>query len=404
MTSIQETSRRAGLYLAFGSAVAALVSIAVCHILLALSLAALLISGERLRLPPIKLPLGLFVLGTVISVILSSDPAAGRPQLRKFFVFLALLVMFSLVRRVEEAVRLVLIWAGVAMVSAAKSLFQFYNKLEDSRIMGFNFYQHYIADRTTGFMSHWMTFGGQMMIVFLLLCAFLFFSPLRRRALWFWLLCAAVIGVAVFLNFTRGIWLAVAISVLYLLWFWRKPFVAIAPAALALAVWLGPTSIRERFESFLRPRGELDSNLHRIVTWRTGARMIQAHPWFGLGPEVVNLKFKEYLPPDAPKPLPAGWYGHLHNIYLQYAAERGVPTLLVLLWLLGKVLWDFLASLRKLPAGLDDRRFLLHGAVATVAGVLITGFFEYNLGDSEVLLMFLVVVSLGYTAREAVDA
>ncbi len=69
---------------------AALLSIAVCQSLLALSLAALLLSGEKLRMPPIKLPLTLFLLGTVVAVILSSDPAAGRPQIRKFFVFLAL--------------------------------------------------------------------------------------------------------------------------------------------------------------------------------------------------------------------------------------------------------------------------------------------------------------------------
>jgi O-antigen ligase len=401
MPPAQELARRAAFYMACGSAVSILASIALSQILLALALAALLVSGEKLRMPPIKLPLALFVAGTLVAVALSADPAAGRPQIRKFFVFLALPVMFSLVRRVEDATRLVLVWAGVAMVSAAKSLFQFYTKLEYSRVMGFNFYQHYIADRTTGFMSHWMTFGGQMMIVLALLAAFLFFSPSRRRALWFWLLCAVVIGLALFLNFTRGIWLATAVAGLYLLWFWRKPFVLIAPAALAIAVWFGPSSVRERFESFIHPRGEMDSNMHRVVTWRTGLRMIRAHPWFGLGPEVVNLRFKEYLPPDAPNPLPAGWYGHLHNIYLQYAAERGVPTLLVLLWLMGKILWDLLAVLRRLPAGLDERKFLLHGAVAVVLGVLVTGFFEYNLGDSEVLMMFLVAVSLGYTAREA---
>ncbi len=75
----------------------------------------------------------------------------------------------------------------------------------------------------------------------------------------------------------------------------------------------------------------------------------------------------------------------MHNIYLQYAAERGIPTLLFLLWMLGKILWDFWSALRRLPAGLDHRRFLLHGAVATTLGVLVTGFVEYNLGDSEIL-------------------
>ena len=63
--------------------------------------------------------------------------------------------------------------------------------------------------------------------------------------------------------------------------------------------------------------------------------MIRAHPWFGLGPEEVKLQFNSYVPPDIPRPLPEGWYGHLHNIYLQYAAERGIPTMLLMLWMLG---------------------------------------------------------------------
>ncbi len=44
--------------------------------------------------------------------------------------------MCSLLRRTEDAARLVMVWAGVAMVSAAKSLAQFYEKLEQSRSWG----------------------------------------------------------------------------------------------------------------------------------------------------------------------------------------------------------------------------------------------------------------------------
>jgi len=32
------------------------------------------------------------------------------------------------------------------------------------------------------------------------------------------------------------------------------------------------------------------------------------------------------VPADVRRPLPDGWYGHLHNIYLQFAAERGILT------------------------------------------------------------------------------
>jgi hypothetical protein len=52
------------------------------------------------------------------------------------------------------------------------------------------------------------------------------------------------------------------------------------------------------------------------------------------------------------------------------------------------------------PPGKSDSRFLLHGGIAVILATLAEGFFEYNLGDSEVLTMFLVVVACGYLALE----
>jgi O-antigen ligase len=91
---------------------------------------------------------------------------------------------------------------------------------------------------------------------------------------------------------------------------------------------------------------------------------------------------------------------HLHNLYLEYAAERGIPVLLILLAMLAQILWDYSKALRRLPEGLDDRRFLLHGGIAVVIAILVEGFADVNLGDSEVLTLFLVVIALGYLAAE----
>ena len=101
--------------------------------------------------------------------------------------------------------------------------------------------------------------------------------------------------------------------------------------------------------------------------------------------------------------MPSGWYGHLHNIYLHYAAERGVPAMLILVWMLLLMLVDFQKALRTLPPGPGDRRFILHGATAVVLATMVAGLFELNLGDSEVLTMFLVIAGCGYVATEAVD-
>lgn len=390
---------RAARWLTFGSAVAIIPSIAVSQILLALALAALLMSGAKMRLPRIWLPLALFLAGTLLSLAFSSDPRAGLPQVRKIFVFTMLLVVFSTMRDMVVIRRLFLTWAGLGVIQAMRGFVQFGNKVREAHAAGQGFYDYYVGERITGFTSHWMTFGGQEMIALLMITAFLFFACISRKRFWLWLACGTIMGIALLLGFTRSIWVGSAGAGIYLLWFWRRWLAAALPAALVVVFLFAPASIHERFTSMLRP-GKLDSNEHRIVTWRTGMQMIRAHPLLGLGPEEVNAQFQRWVPADISRPLPTGWYGHLHNIYLQYAAERGIPTMLMMMWLLGQVLYDCLRRLWDLPPGRKDLKFVLHGAVAVVIAILISGFFEYNLGDSEVLTMFLVVVGCAYSAME----
>ncbi len=402
----QERVERIAFYLTCGSAAAGFVSIAVCQTLLALSVIALLVSGAKLRFPPIKLPLAVFAALTVISLALSANPAAGRPQIRKFFVFLVLLTVASLVRNIRAIRGVVLVWVGVAALSATLSLLQFWRKFEQAQQAGVNFYDYYVPERITGFMSHWMTLSGEMMIALLLVAAFLFFSPAARRLWWVWLACGGLIKASLLLAFTRSMWIATAVAGLYLIWSWKRWLVLAVPVLIAVGILVSPASIRTRAASLLHPQKNTDSNQHRIVCWRTGWEMIKAHPWFGVGPEHVGLEFQRYVPGDIPRPLPTGWYGHLHNIYIHYAAERGVPAMLALLWMLGKMLFDFLRRLRKLPPGASDARFLLHGGVAVIVATLVGGFFELNLGDSEILFLFLATMALVYNVeqREATAA
>jgi len=394
---------RAAFYLTCGSLISILFSIATSHILLGLALAALLLSSERLRLPPIKLPLALFAAGTAISWLASGHIHDGIPQIRKFFVFLVLLLVYSTFRSIAEVRALTLIWSGVATLSAVRSLFQFWQKYQDWQEHG-SFYDFYIGQRITGFMSHWMTFGGEEMIVLLLLLSFLFFSMERgwKKAAWFG---AAVLSLSLVLGMTRSIFLlGFPVGLAYLLWFWHKWLLAALPVVAVLVFLIAPPVLKERVTSVIRPHGETDSNRHRTILRQTGLVMIRAHPWLGLGPEVMkdSKQFDKYVPSDIPRPLPEGWYGHLHNIYLQYAAERGIPVALVLMWMIGKILWDFAKALRGKPAN-TEARFVLHGAIAVILAILAEGFLEYNLGDSEVLTLFLATVSFGYIAKEAAE-
>lgn len=401
MTSAQALFRRAAIVLTSGAVISVLFSIAVCHTLTALALAALLLSGERLRFPPVKLPLGLFMLGTLAALAFSSDPAAGRPQIRKFFVFLTLLLVASALRERRHLRRVFAACVVVGTASAALGLVQFFEKRQAAAELGRDFYTYYIGERITGLMSHWQTFGGQMMLIFVMLLSFVLCAAEARRRLGVWLLCAVLIGSAIVLGYTRNTWLGAACGALYLLWFWRRWVIALVPIALLAVLLAGPASIRTRVTSAFQPQGDIDSNQHRVVCWRTGFEMIRAHPLLGLGPEGVKQHFDDYVPRDVPRPLPEGWYGHLHNIYLQLAAERGIPTALALFWMLGKMLFDFLRASRRADAGM---RWYLHGAIAALIAILVAGMFEVNLGDTEVLTLLLTIAGAGYVMIETAEA
>ena len=80
-----------------------------------------------------------------------------------------------------------------------------------------------------------------------------------------------------------------------------------------------------------------------------------------------------------------------------------MPALLAMMWLIGKVLRDFSASLRKSRLA-PEAVYFVHGAIAAILALLVEGLFEYNLGDSEVLTMFLIVVSGGYLAIKSMSS
>jgi len=103
----------------------------------------------------------------------------------------------------------------------------------------------------------------------------------------------------------------------------------------------------------------------------------------------VAPSFKVYSPAPRPRELPEGYYGHLPNIYVHFAAERGLPAMLALLYFLLATMWDWLKAAANASA---DKLWIYRAGVAIMIGVLVTGLFEYNLGDSEILGMTLAAI------------
>ncbi len=374
---------------AFGASTANFASIALAHALLALGLAGLALRPSRIRVPPAAWPLAALMAWTLVSTLASEDPAAALPQLKKFFVYALLPLVYTALRSTDACRRAAEAWFVVVFGACVVATVQFAEAAAASGALDSSFYALYIDDRVTGFYSHWMTFSQASVLVLLALACYLAFGE-RRRGAGIWGAVGAVIAVAMLLSFTRSVWLALLAGGAYLLGVCR-PRVLVAVPVLLLAGYLAaPEALQQRVES-IRP----GANQARIVMWRTGLNMISEHPLLGVGPERAGPLFAEFQPDDV-RELPPGFYGHLHNVYVHYAAERGIPAALIVLWLFGQVLFDMRRGLQALPDRPDDRRFLLHAGICATLAMAILSCFDVSMGDSEILGAYLALVAIAY--------
>ena len=89
---------------------------------------------------------------------------------------------------------------------------------------------------------------------------------------------------------------------------------------------------------------------------------------------------------------------HLHNVPMQIAAERGLPALGVS----GSGSSSVLArSLLTAVPSAGGNRVLPATGTRGLAAMLAAGMFEYNFGDSEFLMLFLVLVTLPFAAMRS---
>jgi len=379
------TKREPLIYgLTLAGTAALLVSIAVGEILLTTALVTWIIWRPRgPNLPSFFIPMCAFAFMTIVSLAVSPQPAVDW-AIRKTLLFSMALLSATFVTTVWRARSSHAILLAVASITSAVGLVQF--------LFGYSRYlsTHRLADdpmilaRITGFMGHWLTFSGEQLLVW---CAAIpAILSLGRR----WFAPVTTVGTALVLSFTRGVWAGAiaAVAVVSLLMPKRILLLLLLPLVLIAAAASG--LIYHRIAASFNNPGNFMPDTGRLELWKTGITMIREHPWFGVGPERIGIEFpKRYRGNN----LSHMYYGHLENDYLQIAAERGLICFATFLWFL----LELYAGLFRLIKDADSAsRWIPLSAVAALTGFVVSGFFEYNFGDSEVLLLMLFIVAMPF--------
>jgi len=351
-------------------------SIAAAGICLALTLACwaggLLQGRDKWAAPRFFWLLALYAGWTLVSAAFSADPRTSFIDSKQLVVFLLVPAVFQLARG-SRAITVLNVIITVGAASAILGIVQYV--LFD--------YDH-LGQRPQGALGHYMTYSGLLVLVIGAAVARMLFDA--RHCAWSAVIMPALV-VAVVLTFTRSAWVGVcaAVALLFVLKDFR--LLALLPVAGALFFLLAPDRIMSRFYSIFDLHDP--TNRDRVAMLREGQAMIAAHPLTGVGPNMVERLYEQYRDPLAVQKVNP----HLHNVPVQIAAERGLPALGIWVWFMATAGWDLF---RKFRTG--RHRFLAATGLAAMGGMLTAGLFEHNFGDSEFLMLFLVLLTLPFAA------
>jgi putative inorganic carbon (hco3(-)) transporter len=389
-----ENPADAWIFLALaGSISMVLLSIAISQILLAVAMIGYVWNAKRPELAsllhhPIFPPLLAFIIWTIVASLVTPNPLQNLTAVKKLLLYLLLLLIPAIVRRENQIVWIYKAVFAVVFLPCIIGILQYILKPDRD-----------LLDRIKGTMSHWMTYSGELMLVFVMLIAYALCIGLRNYKWLIWLTpLAGLLIWALILTQTRNAWLG-AIAAAFILLLLRQPRAAIILIIiLLLAFFVMPSGkIKNRITSTWDPKD--DNTRNRIELYQTSLRLIEDHPWFGVGYKNVQKEAQKYRGIRSAE-FPDWMYQHMHNNFLQIAAERGIPGLLIWTWLMLRLAWDALRAYRSRIGGSGESLIISTAALGAWVAFIIAGLFEYNFGDSEVLTLFLFIMSAPYVFRQ----
>lgn len=330
--------------------------------------------------PGLYLPAALaWLAASLAAALMAQDRAASLPRLGKALMpWLVLLAAYHAAqpRRGLRAL------TALLLSSAAASLIG---------IIFFTAGAGGLAGRARGPSGHYMTFGGQLLLLTSLAAGVVMTARSGRlRGL-----AGVTLSLGLFalgLTFTRSAWIATTVALGVIVGISRPRWLPVLIVGLAVCVVAAPPPYRDRLVSAFDPQHP--SNVERTYMWSAGARMFRDHPITGVGLQDLKTIYERYRDPRARESA-----GHLHSVYVHIAATMGIVGLVAFAWLIVALFRVAGRGLRERLRQPDADAGVALGVIAGLAGFLVAGLFEWNFGDEELLWQLYLLVGLAWGAQ-----
>ncbi len=322
----------------------------------------------------------LFIGAELLSTIFSNDITQSLFYLHKRVIIIPIIYLIGYWLKTQERLEL-----GICVLVLSAFLVSLYGVYD----VLMNFTEYINFQRRVNLFQFYMTAGGLMMISSLMILSFITSRDTPR----YYKIAGAIsiipILFSLLFTFTRSSWLGfIAGTILISFHRSKKLFVGLL-LAIVLIILIVPPGFQDRIFSIVNIYHH--NNVERLQMWQTGWEVFLDHPIVGVGDIGTEEFFGKYGPPGA-KP-----FGHLHNNYLNWAVKLGLIGLIIILILFVKIfITEWKTAMQSGKDWLTNSTAL--GSAAALIGFHVNGLFEWNFGDTEVIMFLWITVGLSVAA------
>lgn len=323
----------------------------------------------------------LFILAEIISTLFSKDIAQSLYYLHKRVIIIPIIyLIYSWIRtreRLETSV--IVLFSSILLIS----LYGCYDI-----ILNLNDYLHF--ERRLNLTSFYMTAGGLLMISSLMLLSYITHQGTPRAIKVFSSVAFIFSIICLIFTFTRGSWLGFIAGSILISFQRSKIIFAMLIFVLIFIILISPVEIKDRIYSIIDPYHP--NNVERLQMWLTGIKIFYDNPIVGIGDIGTEEVYKIYGPPDS-NPV-----GHLHNNFINILVKLGIIGLIIFLILFLRI---FVIEIKSAFHSRNDwlTNSVILGAAASLVAFHINGLFEWNFGDTEVIMFLWITVGLALSAN-----
>jgi len=259
--------------------------------------------------------------------------------------------------------------------------------------------------RSAGFYGHYTTYAEVLQLIASLLFGILLasissseparkvFGFLKRREIFFAGSLLAMM-LALLLTVTRASQLGFLISASTMMILGARKKIILISALLIIPLIIGGLLFLQHSRGVGFFDSKDDSTNYRRTVWREGISLATSstrNAVFGVGMDSIKRYARDWKLFDNGR-LPMG---HFHSTPVQLIVERGFASLLLWIWFLFEALRRIYRGAKNEKSDWRARGVLL-GTFGGMIGFISGGMVHYNLGDTEVAMIFFALIGLSF--------